>query len=46
LAPESDTGHSRDTMIEIVLAGGQRLIVGKDVDAAALGRILDVLAQR
>ena len=45
-APESDTGHSRDTTIEIVLAGGQRLIVGKDVDAAALGRILDVLERR
>jgi transposase len=32
--------------IEIVLAGGQRVIVGKDVDAAALGRILDVLERR
>jgi transposase len=32
--------------IEIVLGGGRRLIVGKDVDVAALGRILDVLERR
>ena len=45
-APAPDTGRSRDTMIEIVLACGQRLIVGKAVDAAALGRIVDVLERR
>ena len=32
--------------IEIVLSGGRRVIVGKDVDAATLGRILDVLDRR
>jgi transposase len=32
--------------IEIVLAGGLRLIVGKDVDTVALRRILDVLEER
>ena len=32
--------------IEIVLAGGRMIIVGKDVDTAALRRIVDVLEQR
>jgi transposase len=32
--------------IEIVLAGGRHLIVGKDVDVAALERVLDVLERR
>ena len=32
--------------IEIALAGGDRLIVGADVDAAALARVVKVLARR
>ena len=32
--------------IEIELAGGRRVRVDRDVDAAALGRVLDVLARR
>ena len=32
--------------IEIVLACGHRLIVGKDVDVSALWRIVDVLERR
>ena len=42
-AVDGRCGHSA---IEIVLAGGRRVIVGKDVDAASLGRILDVLERR
>ena len=37
--PESAGGR-----MEIVLARDRRVIVGADVDAAALGRVLDVLA--
>ena len=33
-------------LIEIELAGGRRVRVDRDVDAAALGRVLDVLARR
>jgi transposase len=32
--------------IEIVLAGGDRVIVGTDVDAAALARVVRVLSRR
>ncbi len=32
--------------IEIVLAGGRRVVVGADVDAAALARVVDVLERR
>lgn len=32
--------------IEIVLAGGDRVIVGADIDAAALSRVIKVLARR
>lgn len=32
--------------IEIVLGRGRRIVVGSDVDAAALGRVLDVLERR
>jgi transposase len=32
--------------IEIILAGGDRVIVGADVDAAALARVVKVLARR
>jgi transposase len=40
-APVSDDGR-----IEIVLSGVRRIIVGKDVDTAALRRIVDVLERR
>ena len=33
-------------LIEIELAGGRRVRVDRDVDAAALGRVLEVLARR
>lgn len=32
--------------IEIALAGGDRVIVGADVDAAALARVVEVLSRR
>lgn len=32
--------------IEIILGGGRRVVVGSDVDAAALRRVLDVLERR
>jgi transposase len=32
--------------MEIVLAGGHRVIVGADVDAVALARLIDVLERR
>jgi transposase len=32
--------------MEIVLADGDRIIAGKDVDAAALARVVKVLSQR
>ena len=35
-----------DGRIEIVLGGGRRIIVGKDVDTTALRRIVDVLERR
>lgn len=35
-----------DDKIEIVLGGGRRIIVGKDVDTAALRRIVEVLEER
>jgi len=40
-APVRDDGR-----IEIVLGGGRRIIVGRDVDTAALRRIVDVLDLR
>jgi transposase len=45
LAPPMAVGE-RDATIEIVLVGGRRVFVGKDVDVAALGRIVDVLERR
>ena len=32
--------------IEIILAGGDRVIVGTDIDAAALSRVIKVLSRR
>jgi transposase len=40
-APVRDDGR-----IEIVLGGGRRIVVGKDVDTAALRRIVDALERR
>jgi transposase len=37
---------SGDDRIEIMLGSGRRLIVRAGVDAAALGRVLDVLERR
>ena len=39
--PSAPTGR-----MEIALAGGDRVIVGADVDAAALGRVIKVLSRR
>jgi transposase len=36
----------KNGLIEIELAGGRRVRVDRDVDAAALGRVLDVLVRR
>jgi transposase len=41
--PEQAPGSSR---MEIVATNGRRLIVDAGVDAAALGRVLDVLERR
>jgi hypothetical protein len=32
--------------MEIALVGGERIVVGADVDAAALARVLNVLSRR
>lgn len=47
-SPPSDDHRSCPSggRMEIVLPGGSRLIVGSDVDAAALRRVLDVLGRR
>jgi len=42
-ASEGDAVAGR---MEIVLAGGRRVVVGADVDAAALARVVDVLERR
>ena len=42
-----DTKRTNEaSRIEIVLTGGRRVVVGPDVDAAALRRVLDVLEGR
>jgi transposase len=51
IGPEPDRGFSPPPPVpagrmEIVLAGGDRVIVGPDVDAAALARVVKVLARR
>ena len=38
--------HRKNGLIEIELVGGRRVRVDRDVDAAALERVLDVLARR
>ena len=42
----SDDDDARDRAIEIVLAGGHRVIVGKHVDPVALKRVLSILQER
>jgi transposase len=42
---DGDAARSAGRM-EIVLAGGERIIVGADVDAAALARIVKALSRR
>jgi transposase len=47
VATEAPRGRRRKAgLIEIELAGGRRVRVDRDVDAAALERVLDVLARR
>jgi transposase len=43
VAPSSVSGQGR---MEIVLAGARRVIVERDVDAAALARVIAVLERR
>ena len=43
ISPEPSTTAGR---MEIVLAGGERIYVGADVDAAALKRVVKVLSRR
>jgi transposase len=45
-APATASSCSPGDKIEIILDGGRRIIVGKDVDAAALRRIVEVLEGR
>lgn len=40
------TQRTTDSRIEIILGRGRRIVVGPDVDAAALRRVLDVLEGR
>ncbi len=44
LAASSTTGVAG--RMEVVLAGGERVIVGVDVDASALARVIKVLSRR
>lgn len=39
-------GSARDGVIEIVLSGNRRVILGKDFDAAALKRVIEALEGR
>src|ERR1700729_4161999 len=47
-APPTSTATASASMgrMEIVLVGGERIIVGADVDATALARIIKVLTRR
>ena len=45
-APAVLPASSIDGRMEIVLADGDRIIAGKDVDAAALARVVKVLSRR
>ncbi len=43
---ETNDGRAHEGVIEIVLSGGRRVLVGKDVDTAALKRVIDALDSR
>ena len=45
-APTVPPEYSLAGRMEIVLADGDRIITGKDVDAAALARVVKVLSRR
>jgi transposase len=45
-APAVSPASSIEGRMEIVLADGDRVIAGKDVDAAALARVVKVLSRR
>lgn len=44
--PAATAASVRIGRMEIVLAGGERVIVGPDVDTAALARVVEALARR
>ncbi len=46
LAPMGESRTAGGGRIEIVLGRGRRIVVGPDVDAAALRRVLDVMERR
>jgi transposase len=46
LLPQADRKARAGGRIEIVLSGARRVIVGSDVDAAALMRVIDALERR
>jgi transposase len=46
LLPQSDRKARAAGRMEIVLSGARRVIVGSDVDAAALMRVIDALERR
>ncbi len=45
VADTTASGHGRPGQMEIVLTGGDRIIVWADVETAALARVLKVMAQ-
>ena len=45
-SPDAPAVKAGSGSMVIVLSGGCRVIVGRDVDAAALGRVLEVLERR
>jgi transposase len=45
-APEAMKPASSCSRIEIILGRGRRVVVGADVDASALRRVLEILEQR
>jgi transposase len=45
-APETKRDPAQSGRMEIALANGRRIVVGADVDSAALTRVLDVLERR
>lgn len=45
-SPPGPTPPAPAGRMEIALVGGERIVVGADVDAAALARVLNVLSRR